>query len=100
MQNVKQTLQTAISLHQGGRLGEAERLYRQVLAVDATQPDALRLLGLLAHQLGKHEQAVELMQASLRRAPNNSGATTTWAKRCGRWGGWRKPRWRIGRRWG
>ena len=37
--------------HQAGRLREAERTYRQFLAV-TRQPDALHLLGVVAYQSG------------------------------------------------
>lgn len=40
-------------LHQAGRYEEAEQLYRQVLALDGDQPDALHLLGLLTYQKGE-----------------------------------------------
>src|SRR5688500_13700803 len=51
-------LQTAVSHHQAGQAAEAERLYRQVLAVDPEQADALHLLGVLAYQVGRADLAV------------------------------------------
>ena len=36
---------------------DAERLYRQILAADPGNPDALHLLGLLASQVGRHDLA-------------------------------------------
>ena len=42
-----QLLQQAIRHHQAGRLAEAEGLYRQVLAVQPNQPDAIRYLGVI-----------------------------------------------------
>ena len=37
----------------------AGQIYRQILAVEPNHPDALHLLGLIAHQMGKHEIAAE-----------------------------------------
>ena len=47
--------------HQAGRLREAERTYRQFLAVNPRQPDALHLLGVVAYQSGRHAAAVDLI---------------------------------------
>ena len=55
----------ALTLHQAGRLPEAENLYRQILAAEPYHPHALHYLGILAHQLGKHEIAVELINKAL-----------------------------------
>lgn len=54
-------LREAIEHHQAGRLGEAEAVYRLILKSDARQPDALHLLGALAHQTGQHAAAVQLI---------------------------------------
>lgn len=44
---------TAVQFHQSGRLGDAERLYRDMLALQPDDADALHGLGLLAHQAGR-----------------------------------------------
>ena len=44
--NVDETLQAAVAHHRAGRLAEAEKLYRQVLAGDPNHFDALQLFGL------------------------------------------------------
>src|SRR5690349_14702670 len=67
---ILQAIELALQHHQAGRLSEAEAVYRQVLAVDPQQFDALQLLGLLATQTGHHAAAVELMSRAL--AINNS----------------------------
>ena len=61
-------LNQAFSLHQGGRLEEAERLYRQSLRAD-TLPDAHHMLGLLLHQQGRSGDAVAQIEKALRLAP-------------------------------
>lgn len=61
-------LNQAFSLHQGGRLADAERLYRQSLRADAL-PDAHHMLGLLLHQQGRSGDAVPLIEKAIRLAP-------------------------------
>lgn len=62
-------LQAAIRHHQAGRLRDAEPIYRDVLARDPDHPDALALLGLVAHQTGDHSTAIGLIERSLEFAP-------------------------------
>ena len=45
MQNVNQTLQQAIVLHQRGNFASAAQLYQKILAIDNEQSDAHNLLG-------------------------------------------------------
>ncbi|MDR3733958.1 MAG: tetratricopeptide repeat protein [Acidobacteriaceae bacterium] len=84
---IVQSLNLALSHHGAGRLAEAEGLYRQILAVDPEQPDALHWLGFLAHQAGHGEAALQLMTRSLSRAPhianyhNNLGQVLATQKR-------------------
>lgn len=52
-------VQEALRHHQRGDLAEAERMYRQVLVVDPQHADALHLLGMVAYQTGRDEDAVE-----------------------------------------
>ena len=59
--DVREAFAHAVRLHQSGRLGEAETLYRQILQADPGHSDALHFLGVLAHQAGRHEAAVELI---------------------------------------
>ena len=63
-------LQSAVGQHQAGRLAEAEALYRQVIAHDPEQPDALHLLGVLAYQSGRSDLAVPLMRRAISYRPN------------------------------
>jgi predicted O-linked N-acetylglucosamine transferase (SPINDLY family) len=55
----------ALRHHQTGRLDEAERLYRQILQADPNHADALHFLGVIAHQRGSNEAALELLNAAI-----------------------------------
>jgi protein O-GlcNAc transferase len=54
-------LHEGLAHHQAGRVEEAEQAYRQVLAMDAHNFDALHLLGLLLHQTQRSEQGATLV---------------------------------------
>lgn len=58
-------LEQAIKHHQAGRLDEAEALYRQILANEPDHPEVLRLLGVIAHQRGRHEGAARLIRRAI-----------------------------------
>ena len=58
-------LQDALAHHQAGRLREAEELYRDVLAAEPRNADALHLLGVALHQQGRHEEAVAQIGAAI-----------------------------------
>src|SRR5688572_23380593 len=79
----------AIRLHQAGQVAQAEQIYRQVLQHDPNNPDALHLLGLIAHHAGVREPAVELMSRAIAVAPNVALYRMNLAKvyrALGRWG--------------
>ena len=63
--NLQTVFSTALERHQSGRLADAERLYRQVLAVDPRHADSLHLLGVVAHQTGRGALAVELIEKAI-----------------------------------
>lgn len=52
--------------HQAGRLADAERLYRQIIAIDARHADSLHLLGVLATQTGRPDAGVDLIGRAIR----------------------------------
>ncbi|MGH6969150.1 MAG: tetratricopeptide repeat protein, partial [Stellaceae bacterium] len=57
----------ALDHFEAGRLDDAEAVCRAILAQDATQPDALFLLGLIAHRRGRADEAVERIRAAIKR---------------------------------
>lgn len=66
---VVQAMRQAVALHQAGRLAEADAIYRRVLEVEPRNPDALQLLGLLHHQAGRNELAVEMIAKAIQLRP-------------------------------
>jgi tetratricopeptide (TPR) repeat protein len=65
-------LSLALEHHQRGSLNQAARHYQSILAGHPDHPDALHLLGVLAHQLGNHTRAVELIGRAVALRPANS----------------------------
>ena len=69
--------------HKAGELEAAERTYRKILETEPDQPDALHLLGVIAHQCGRNEEAVGLLgqatqaRSGFTQALNNLGAALT-----------------------
>jgi Tfp pilus assembly protein PilF/glycosyltransferase involved in cell wall biosynthesis len=63
--DVARALSLAVEHHQAGRLNEAERIYRNLLRTHPRLPDALHLLGLLAYQSGKHDEALHSVGKAL-----------------------------------
>jgi 2-polyprenyl-3-methyl-5-hydroxy-6-metoxy-1,4-benzoquinol methylase len=51
--------------HAAGKLTEAETYYRKILAVDQNNFDSLHLLGVIAHQVGRSDQAVHLIRKAI-----------------------------------
>jgi tetratricopeptide (TPR) repeat protein len=63
-------LQSAIELHQQGRLGQAEAIYLQLLETNPRNADALHLLGVIASQTGNNQAAVDLISQAIEINPN------------------------------
>ena len=81
-------LERGMQHHRQGELSQAEALYKQVLELWPNQPDALHLLGLIAHQNGRYDIAVRLIDLAIAANPsfpvyyNNRGNSL---KSLGRW---------------
>lgn len=63
-------LAEALADHRAGRLAQAEAGYRKVLERQPDHPEALHLLGALAHQVGKHDLAISLISRAIQLSPN------------------------------
>jgi tetratricopeptide (TPR) repeat protein len=62
---VQDTFNSALQHHQAGRLQEAERLYRKVVAQRPNHADALHMLGVLSAQTGRLDAAIELIRKAI-----------------------------------
>ncbi len=70
--NAEQVLLRAIEHHKSGRLEEAEKLYRSILEVQPTHPDANHNIGVLAMGVNKPEAALPFLAEALQSNPNVS----------------------------
>ena len=57
-----------------GRFPQAETLYQGILKADPHRPDVLLLLGMLSHQMGENDTAVDLIARSLVLKPDSAQA--------------------------
>jgi len=68
--DMQQALQHALNCHGAGDLGQAEQIYRRILAADPTQADALHYLGVIGLQTGRFEDAVTLISQAIEQRPD------------------------------
>ena len=62
---IQQSIDLATQHHKGGRLSQAETAYQRILESDPNQPIALHLLGVVAHQTGKNDVAIDLITRAI-----------------------------------
>src|SRR5215813_2609009 len=72
MATVQEVLAAAMMGERRGEIAQAEALYKFILARQPRNPDALHLLGMAAHQGGRHMEALALIQQAI---AVNSGVT-------------------------
>ena len=65
MNHTSETLKIAFQHHKAGQLKEAEAVYRKILKKEPNHPDALHLLGWLAHQAGDNQGAIKLISMAI-----------------------------------
>ena len=65
-------LQAALEHHHAGRRDEAEQLYRAVLCADASNADALNLLGVLEYERGRNLEALDWLTKAIRASPKTA----------------------------
>ena len=68
---VDNLVREGLAHHQAGRLEDADRLYRQALAIDAKHADALNLTGVVALQSGRPVEAADLIGRAAQLQPRN-----------------------------
>ena len=73
-QDAARRIETGLMHHRAGRLAEADALYREALADDPENIDAVHFRGVVAYQRGAHSQAVELISQALSRNRANPSA--------------------------
>jgi len=72
MADVAALVARALQLHQAGRLDQAEISYRQILAQQPENSQALHGLGMLACEAGRIEAGAELFRRASLASPNNA----------------------------
>ena len=68
---IQQAIDLGVQHHTAGRLPQAETIYQQILQADPNQPVALHLLGVIAHQMGKNDAAVDRITKALTIKPES-----------------------------
>ena len=68
---LSQLLERGLKHHREGRMDLAEACYQEVLKIDPRCARALHLLGLMARQADRFEQAIQLMNQALALAPDD-----------------------------
>src|SRR5262249_46234338 len=71
---LQERLREAATLHQQGKLADAERICQAVLQQESDNPDALHHMGLLRLQQGKPEEAIGYIEHSLMKVPTQPAA--------------------------
>lgn len=66
---IRSALQQGMALLQSGRLQEAERLFRSVLAIDPKNVNALQLIALILFQAGKFQEGEQLLRRAIKQRP-------------------------------
>jgi tetratricopeptide (TPR) repeat protein len=71
---IVQAIDLGVQHYSDGNLPKAEKIFQHILQADPNQSDALYLLGVIAHQVGKYDIAVDLIGKSLAINPDFSEA--------------------------
>src|ERR1039457_5234681 len=69
--SVGDLIRAALPLHQSGRLAEAAVIYDEVLRREPDNHDGLHLKGLIAHQQGRHDEAVDCIGRAVKLRPTD-----------------------------
>ena len=71
---IDQAIDLGVLHHNAGDLPKAKTIYQQILQAEPNQPAALHLLGVIAHQAGENDIAVELIGKALAIIPDYADA--------------------------
>src|SRR5437667_6316251 len=69
LQMMQKMMDDAVAHHRAGRIGDAERAYRDILQLNRHHTDALNLLAMLLCQTGRAQEAASVMQQAVEAAP-------------------------------
>lgn len=70
--SISQAMELAMRHHRAGNLAQAETIYRQILAAQPDQTDAMHLLGLVELGRGQFPEALELIDRAISRHGDES----------------------------
>jgi tetratricopeptide (TPR) repeat protein len=62
----QEQFQQALDFHRNGKLEDAEKIYREILAQHPQHPQAMHFLGVIALQVGRADAAIPLLENSVR----------------------------------
>lgn len=79
---VEQLYREGVRQHMAGRAEEAERWYRQALAMDGRHADSWHMLGVLAYQAGRSEEAMGLLGKAVELAPGQAAYRSNLGEAC------------------
>ncbi len=65
MPSIPEALSIAFTHHQRGELAQAEQIYRTIIEHEPNHADAWHLMGVAAHQAGRHAEAIEHISRAL-----------------------------------
>ena len=71
--NLDEVMTAAVRLHQDGELSEAARIYRQVIKLQPSHPDALSSLAMVESENKRFDISIDLLQRAIQIVDNNAG---------------------------
>jgi len=69
---LEEAVSIAIQLQKNEQLAEAEQVYRRIFDIAPNHPEALHYAGVLAHQQGRSDEAIALIEKSLGLVPDRA----------------------------
>src|SRR4051812_31602146 len=69
--SIDQAMRLALEHFHASRLADAEGILRQILSVVPDHADALHLLGLVGHLVGRNDVAMECIRKAVHKNPNS-----------------------------
>ena len=63
--SIREAFELGINLQAQGKFLEAEEIYKKILEIQPENSEAIHLIGLVKHQLGKNEDAIELITEAI-----------------------------------